>query len=335
MDQDQIRFSFSPPAPSNQLAVLDLFAGIGGISLGFKAAGFDVVGVDHEKISSAVFDVNGIGEGVVRDLGEEMELRAVPVVVGGPPCRPWSAVNVVRRGAQHGDHALLERYFMHLQEIRPMAFLMENVPPLGSDPDYRRLVQEMRWSGYSVAAALLRYSDFGAPTTRRRLFTVGFRDSVHQSAEYFFERLLRRHRQHLTVRDAIGWLREKDRGAVPDHEWSDVKTIEKYSARYQTGQFGWKQLVWDEPAPSFGSISKTYILHPSAGEGDFPLRVLSVREALSIMGFEASFRFPTGTALNTRYKMTANAVCPIVSRECAVVIRAMLSGTPEPIAREG
>jgi DNA (cytosine-5)-methyltransferase 1 len=330
---DQIRLPFHVNDPPSALQVLDLFAGIGGISMGFRNAGFTVTGVDSEDLSARVFELNGVGEHVVRDLGTELELRDVPLVIGGPPCRPWSAVNLQRRGANHSDHMLLERFFVHLWEIRPEVFVMENVPPIAGDPEYTRLLNDMRRRGYSVTAQILRYSHFGAATTRRRLFTIGFRNSVSHSADEFFRRLKQKHRAHSTVRDAIEWLRNQPRGAVSDHEWSNVRTIQKYADRYSTGRYGWKQLSWENPAPSFGSVSKTYILHPDAGEADFPLRVLSVREILSIMGFDRSFRFPEGAALSTRYKMVANAVSPVAAQGFAEVIREMITG--EPPARPG
>jgi DNA (cytosine-5)-methyltransferase 1 len=327
-EPEQMEFRLADHSEVTNLEVLDLFAGIGGISLGFRAGGFSVTGVDHETVSQEVFRINGIGDAVHRDLLKEMEIRSVPVVVGGPPCRPWSAVNVVRRGQHHEDYDLLDRFLAHLLEIRPAVFLMENVPALGSDPEFHRLLRELRWSGYSLASSVLQYSDFGAATRRRRLFTAGFRNSVRWSAEEFFRRLTSRHRPWQPVRGAIEWLRDKPRGSVPDHEWSVVHTIGKYHERYRTGQYGWRQLGWGEPAPSFGSVAKTYVLHPSAGEQGFPPRVLSVREVLSIMGFDREFRFPDTTSLTKRYRMAANAVSPIASEACARIIREMLTGQP-------
>jgi DNA (cytosine-5)-methyltransferase 1 len=313
----------------NALSVLDLFAGTGGLSLGFATAGFAVTGVDLEPASIGVFDANSIGELLTADLHTSLIIRDVPVVIGGPPCRPWSAVNVQRRGSSHEDYGLVGRFFEHLHVIKPHAFLMENVPPLGGDPIYRRMVSDLKCRGYSVASEVLRYSDFGAATTRKRLFTVGFRDSLQSGAEEFFRRLRARRRPPVTVRDAIGWLRDQPRASVPDHEWSSIRTIGNYAERYRTGRYGWKRLEWDEQAPSFGSVSKTYVLHPDSDPEKPDPRVLSVREILSIMGFEREFRFPAGTGLTLRYRMAANAVSPIVAANCAHVIRELIWGEAE------
>ncbi len=130
----------------------------------------------------------------------------------------------------------------------------------------------------------------------------------------------------MTVRDAIFRFRDLERNAIPDHEWSELQTIHKYRERYTSGQYGWRKLEYDQPAPSFGSVAKTYILHPEAGIDGFPERVLSVREVMAIMGFSDAVRFPDGVSRTKRYQMVANSVSPQVSRAIAATVIEVLTG---------
>jgi DNA (cytosine-5)-methyltransferase 1 len=312
--------------PGERLAILDLFAGIGGMSEGFHEEGFEVIGVDREPVACEFFQNAGLGEAREFDLGQDLVSDVdVPVVIGGPPCRPWSPVNLQRRRNAHADHHLLSRFVDNVLLLGPKLFIMENVPALGSDPLYHAERCRLRDAGYSVARRLLHYERFGAATRRRRLFTVGVK-GADPGAEAFFRLLDEEQRAPGTVREAIEWLRDTERDGWPDHDWSELRSIGNYRERYESGRFGWRRLEYDEPAPSFGSVAKTYILHPEAGKADFPERVLSVREVMSIMGFRRDVRFPEGTARARRYQMIANAVSPCVSRAVARAAKRILRG---------
>lgn len=313
-----------PPSRGVAPEVLDLFTGLGGLAAGFRDSGFKVVGVDNDDVSEAVYRLDELGEFRRADLAAEMVATDAPIVIGGPPCKPWSNVNQHRRRSAHDDHALLDKFFDHIAAMRPELFLMENVLGLKSDEVYQHRVKVLAKDGYAVEARIVRYSDYGAATSRKRLFTVGVKDSVSGAAA-FFDTLSRWKAPPTTVRSAIYWARNLERGAVADHDWSRLKTIDKYVERYRTGRFGWMKLDYDKPAPSFGSIAKTYILHPESGVDGFPVRVLSVREAMSIMGFAKTFKFPEGVARARRYVMVANAVSPVVSNACAGAVKALLN----------
>lgn len=305
------------------MRALDLFCGAGGLSLGFRNEGFSVTGADLNQYSAGIFSINKIGECIEIDLAGNSVAGTFDVVVGGPPCRPWSSINIRRRGSRHPDYQLLERFFDHVIELRPHAFLMENVPPMGSDSGFRSLIEKVRREGYSVSSQSVKYLDYGAATKRRRLFTVGFRD-FGLDAKDFFIRMNNLKEQPLTVGQAIRKYEMYAGGEFPDHEWPQLNTIARYKDYYESGKYGWSKLDYDGYAPSFGNIMKTYILHPRAGEGSFPLRVLSVRETMEIMGFPADFRFPAGMGLGMRYQMVANAVNPIAAQKMALVIREMI-----------
>src|SRR5579862_7052550 len=130
------------------------------------------------------------------------------------------------------------------------------------------------------------------------------------STDEFFTRLEQFKAPETTVRQAIGYLNDIERGNETDHDYPDFQTIESYMDRYESGQFGWYRLAWDRVAPSFGNVMKTYTLHPSSWECR-PPRVVSIKEALLLMGFGRSFSFPPGMGVALRYQMVADSVSPV------------------------
>lgn len=301
--------------------MLDLFCGAGGLAYGFKKVGFRVKGVDRLPVVKDIFERNHIGEVSVSDLHWATEDGGADVVIGGPPCRPWSTLNLTRRRRKHANYRLMARFMSHVLENDPEIFLMENVPPAKTYAD--KLSARLKEKGYETHSEIVTYSDFGAATSRKRLMLFGTKSG---DAISFFERLEDHKRDPRTVREAIGDLKDRDPGTCRDHKWPHLNTIEKYRERYRTGQFGWYRLKWGEPAPSFGNVMKTYTLHPSSWydqSPEFP-RVISVREALSLMGFPRSYSFPPGMGMGVRYQMVVDSVSPVFSRAAAEVISTLL-----------
>lgn len=298
------------------MKVLDLFAGCGGLSYGFQKEGFEVYGVDINKFSKKIFQINKLGVLKIVDLKKEKVRGKYDIIIGGPPCRPWSSVNLQRRRHMHPDFSLLGSFFEHVKKLKPLMFIMENVTPVRDDAEqFAADVKKL----YSVKFHNFRYSDFGAPTRRRRFFVIGFRKDLGINTVDFFHIVNSFRRMPATVRDAIG----RDFDGDPEHIFPKLKTIHKYMKYYRTGKYGWYILRWDEPAPSFGNVMKTYILHPDSLNGA-PPRVISVRESLCIMGFPESFRFPEEMGLGMRYQMVADAVSPVFSNVLAKAVKEIL-----------
>ncbi|MGP6240078.1 DNA cytosine methyltransferase [Cuniculiplasma sp. SKW4] len=302
----------------DKFMVLDLFSGMGGLSKGFSSKGFEVTGVDRDPRIGIVYKAFNSSSFLVRDLFSETVLGDFDVVVGGPPCRPWSAVNrSKRRGAAHRDFALLGRFFNHILAIRPPVFVLENVPLIRHDPEFNAQIDRARINGYSVSHRIFRYSDFGAATSRRRLIAIGV---LNGNSEDLFQSLEGRMRKSMTVSEAIYEFRKRERNEIPDHVWPELKTIEKYRDKYRSGRFGWWTLDWDEPAPSFGNVMKTYILHPDHGVDSGDPRTVSVLEVSRIMGFNHGFTFPSGLGMGLRYQMLVDSVSPVFSEALADAI---------------
>ncbi|HEX5376474.1 MAG TPA: DNA (cytosine-5-)-methyltransferase [Solirubrobacterales bacterium] len=168
-----------------RIPVLDLFAGAGGLSIGLQAAGFDPVGaVEIMEDAAKTYEAHHDIEVDRRRLEEipERELRAMrgkaKIVVGGPPCQPWSTGGL-RRGDED-DRDGFTAMFRALDLIKPEAFIIENVAGLGrgkTRPYFLGLLHALGDGlGYEVEARILNAADYGVPQQRQRMFIVGLRE---------------------------------------------------------------------------------------------------------------------------------------------------------------
>lgn len=165
---------------------VDLFAGAGGLSLGFEQAGFTpALGTDADPRAAAAYAANFPGVPVLTedaaalaggDLLDTAGLRSCAIAIGGPPCQGFS-VGGKRRAGDPRRSAIAE-FGRLVRGIGPDRFVMENVPGLlsaSSRPEAEAFLEAMRGAGYSVAVWLLDAERFGVPQKRRRAFVVGAR----------------------------------------------------------------------------------------------------------------------------------------------------------------
>lgn len=304
------------------MEVLDLFCGMGGLSLGFKKHGFEVRGVDADQHCVETYRCN-VGPAEPEDLSAEDQLPSGPadILLAGPPCRPWSRLNLQRSRMEHPDRPLVGSFTRALLSLEPRHFILENVPLLERDTLFEELVQTATAKGYECEWRPVRYSNFGAATSRRRLILFGSRGI---SASAFWERLMGLATTEMTVGEALRPYWNLHEEEIPDHQWPKLNTIGKYTKKYEEEKFGWYRLKEDRPAPSFGNINKTYTLHPASFDGAGP-RVLSVREAMALMGFDDEFAFPEGVPITAKYRMVADTVSPKFSARCAEVLKGLVA----------
>ncbi|MEM4290273.1 MAG: DNA cytosine methyltransferase, partial [Nitrososphaerota archaeon] len=131
--------------------VLDLFCGIGGLALGFSKAGFEVFGIDIDHQACATYELNGVGRTVRADLVKERVEGEFDLIIGGPPCEPWSFLNLTKRGKRHPAYPCLRAFYDAVRRVRPVAFVMENVPGIREEPALLNCLTAMSRMGYLVS----------------------------------------------------------------------------------------------------------------------------------------------------------------------------------------
>lgn len=164
------------------LKVLDLFAGAGGLSEGFRLSGGfrTVCAVERNREAAATFRANHPATAVFAgDIVDWLRGRipSVDVVIGGPPCQGFS--NLGARQVRDPRNALWRRYVDALAVITPSYFVLENVADFLRSGQFRDLKRETYRSGrlcdYRIEPAILNAAEFGAPQIRRRAVVIGSR----------------------------------------------------------------------------------------------------------------------------------------------------------------
>lgn len=178
---------------------IDLFAGAGGLALGFEQAGFDIVAaVEYDPIHSAIHklnfpdatiicdDVRNLSELPAEQLRERLGIEGeLDAVVGGPPCQGFSLIG--HRVLEDPRNELVFHFFKIVETLRPRLFVMENVPGMATGKHHGlldELVSRFKGIGYRVRepVRVLNAAEYGVPQNRRRLFVIGAREGVRMPA---------------------------------------------------------------------------------------------------------------------------------------------------------
>lgn len=327
----------------NGFVAVDAFSGAGGLSYGLSQAGWRIAtAFDHDPIAIATYRRNLGSHGVVADAmylsGEAlMKLAGLgagecDLLAGGPPCQGFS---LQRRGTRSDPRNGLSLIFIEwVRALRPKAFLIENVPAIGSVrgrevmDSVRRLSREL---SYGLSIHTVNAVDFGVAQNRRRTFIVGM------SGNRLY-RWSRSSDRHLTVRDAIGDLPSPPLDGschpqVPNHyregrmsatNLARIRAIPEGGSRVdlpddlqlECHKHGHRhldtygRLSWDQPAVTitarFDSFTRGRFGHPVED------RSVTLREGARLQGFPDRFHFLGNREEGAR--MIGNAVAPPVAR---------------------
>lgn len=193
------------------LRVLDLFSGCGGLSLGFEKAGFEIVGAveldpqaarshamnfhkNHERFEEFAKG-RDIEQTTPQDLFSDLGISGpvedhIDIIIGGPPCQAFTRVGRAKLREIKGDATaflkdtrsqLYKRYLEYVLELQPLAILMENVPDMlnyGGTNIAEFVCEDLESYGYKCSYSLLNTAFFGLPQMRERMFLIAVHESV-------------------------------------------------------------------------------------------------------------------------------------------------------------
>ena len=198
--------------------VLDLFAGCGGLSLGFQAAGSRIVAaIEFDSLATQSHAMNFFKAATAteralharprdivleepKDFVAEFSLghveSGIDVIIGGPPCQSFARVGraKLREIAKHPDAFLHDprsnlflRYLNYVKELRPVAVVMENVPDVmnyGGHNIPEEMCEALSELGYVCKYTLLNAAFYGVPQMRERMFLVALARELHFEVEF-------------------------------------------------------------------------------------------------------------------------------------------------------
>lgn len=213
IDARLIRQKINRMKAGRPLRVLELFSGCGGISLGFRAAGFEIAAAvesdpDAAKSHGQNFHSKDPRHAVARDitrttpaqLTEALGLgspgEAFDVIVGGPPCQAFARVgrSKLREVAEHPEAfrhdpraRLYIEYLAYVEACAPLAVVIENVPDMlnhGGHNLAAEIAEILRAKGYAVRYSLLNAAFYGVPQMRERMILIAMRSELADDVEF-------------------------------------------------------------------------------------------------------------------------------------------------------
>lgn len=311
------------------MKLVSFFSGAGGLDLGFKKAGFEVVWAnEYDKSIWETFEKNHRKTYLDKRSITNIPSNEIPEcdgIIGGPPCQSWSAAGA-KRGINDSRGKLFFDFIRVIEDKNPKFFLAENVAGMLTEKNSYALKNikelfENAGSGYNLSFKLLNAKNYNVPQDRKRVFFIGFRKDLKEKFTFPNES-----QKLISLRDAIYDLREtateaydkygsnKQSCAIPNHEYLNIDYSPIYMSRNRvrnwdeqsfTIQAGGRHAPIHPQAPKMILIDKDKrIFDPSCIE---LYRRLSVRECARIQTFPDSFNFYYDNILNG-YKMIGNAV---------------------------
>jgi DNA (cytosine-5)-methyltransferase 1 len=314
---------------TNKPTTVDLFAGVGGIRLGFEKAGFETIfSNDFDKKCKDTYDLNfHSAELFVEDIKkiDEKKLPDFDFLIGGFPCQAFSIAGY-RAGFndEKGRGNLFLDIARIIKEKKPTGFLLENVKNLKAHDGgktFKIITDTLEALGYHIKAKVLNSMEYGnIPQNRERIYIVGFRDKKHHE-RFDFPPAVK-----LAVK--ITDILEKN---VAEKYYYNGKPlypklkngVKKIGVVYQ-----WRRKYVRENKKG---VCPTLTANMGMGGHNVPIikdekgiRKLTPLECARIQGFPPSYRLPKNIADSALYKQFGNSVSvPVVEAVAKQIMKAM------------
>ncbi|WP_279402324.1 DNA (cytosine-5-)-methyltransferase [Arthrobacter sp. JCM 19049] len=237
---------------TRKTTVLDLFAGAGGLSAGFRAASntFETVrAVEWDNSAAASYEAT-FGSGIIyagdiKNWLAEDDVPEVDVIIGGPPCQGFSTLG--KQDVEDERNDLWKEYAATIRRSKPKYFVIENVSEFRKSPQYEHFKEATSKGGaladYGFKSEVLNAADYGAAQARKRAVLIGY----HRDFEFpgFPERTHSATPEsdgllpHLTVADIL-----TDVPNVPDMDSKFGSRSYSFNGREFPGSFGTRELHW-------------------------------------------------------------------------------------------
>lgn len=293
------------------MKVISLFSGCGGLDLGFKQAGHEIVWANDFDLDCVETYRKNIGNHIFLGDIRRVNIDDMPdadIVIGGFPCQGFSMANMLR-AADDERNKLYKQFYRIIKGKNPRYFIAENVRgilSLDNGNAIKRIVRDFSEAGYRVKYQPFNMADFGVPQIRIRVIIAGVRNDLSLEEDFQFPEPTRNKTNRVSIGEALRGIPDPEASvsSLKNHIYSKYKVTDRNFT-------GHRKTDPNKPSPTIlargnGKGGVCVIQHPKNH------RRMSVRECALVQTFPLDFEF-TGS-MSSMYRQVGNAVPVLFGR---------------------